>query len=312
VKKTRQNKKAKASGTTAFLAATPRISYARSCKGFAMHNDPLLARIVPVLAKVPGIDAIVLGGSRARGTANDASDYDVGLYFSAADPIDTGRLLSAARDVVDDPATAAVTPIGGWGPWIVGGGWLSVAGRKVDLLYRNVEAVAQVIAACCAGDISMHYQPGHPHGFCSAIWMGEIALCQPLHDPSETIVRLKRATSPYPKQLGDVLVRRFHWEIQFSIENAELAVARGEQTHVAGCVYRALACLAQTMFALNERYLVNEKGALQEAAEFSLTIPALMPRVAKIWQFVGEENLKPALAMLREIGLELKALAEQP
>jgi hypothetical protein len=37
-----------------------------------------------------------------------------------------------------------------------------------------------------------------------------------------------------------------------------------------------------------------------------------MPRVAKIWQFVGEENFEPALAMLREIGLESKALAEQP
>jgi Polymerase beta, Nucleotidyltransferase len=268
-----------------------------------MDNDPLLARIVPVLAEVPGVEAIVLGGSRARGTANNASDYDIGLYFSTADPIDTGRLLSAARDLIDDPAAVAVTPIGGWGPWIVGGGWLSVAGQKVDLLYRNVETVAQVIAACCAGDISMHYQPGHPHGFCSAIWMGEIAHCRPLHDPHETIVGLKRATSPYPKQLGDALVRRFRWEVLFSIENAELAVVRREQTHIAGCVHRAL---------LNERYLINEKGALQEAAELPLTIPSLMTRVAKIWQFIGDADLRSALATLREMDLELGTLAQEP
>src|SRR5262249_7662312 len=145
----------------------------------------------------------------------------------------------------------------------------------------------------------------------SAIWMGEIALCQPLHDPHETIVGLKRATSPYPKQLGDALVRRFRWEVLFSIENAELAVVRREQTHIAGCVYRALACLAQTLFALNERYLINEKGALQEAAELPLTIPSLMTRVAKIWQFIGDADLRPALATLREIDLELGALAQE-
>jgi hypothetical protein len=28
----------------------------------------------------------------------------------------------------------------------------------------------------------MAYQPGHPHGFCSAIWMGEVVLCRPLSD----------------------------------------------------------------------------------------------------------------------------------
>src|ERR1700745_4348386 len=99
-----------------------------------MSNDRLLQRIVPVLAEVPGIAAIALGGSRARGTATEASDYDLGLYFTAAAPIDTQRLLDAVKTVVDTPETAEVTPIGGWGPWIVGGGWLMVEGRKVDLL----------------------------------------------------------------------------------------------------------------------------------------------------------------------------------
>ena len=85
--------------------------------------------------------------------------------------------------MVDDPATAPVTPLGEWGPWINGGGWLTVAGRKVDLLYRDLARVRSVVADCAAGRIAMAYQPGHPHGFCSAIWMGEIALCRPIFDP---------------------------------------------------------------------------------------------------------------------------------
>jgi len=273
-----------------------------------VQHDQLLARIVPALADVPGVSAIALGGSRARGTAHDASDHDIGLYFSAGQPLDIDRLLLVAKTLVDVPEAAAVTPVGEWGPWIVGGGWLSIAGRKVDLLYRCVEDVARVIEACRIGRISVDYQPGHPHGFCSAIWMGEIALCRPLHDPQASIAGLKALTSPYPKQLGEALIRRFQWEILFSIDNAEIAVSREEQTHIAGCAYRALACIAQVLFALNERYLINEKGALWEAAGFPLTIPDLALRSTDVWELIGNNEPEPALVILHAIDRELKAL----
>jgi predicted nucleotidyltransferase len=272
-------------------------------------SDPMLARIVPRLAEVSGIVAIVLGGSRARGTANASSDYDIGLYYGSDEPLNTEHLLNVARDLVDDSSTAAVTPVGGWGPRIVGGGWLSIGGRKVDLLYRGVQPVRAVISDCRAGQISMGYQPGHPHGFCSAIWMGEVALCQPLHDPEGLIAELKALTSPYPDKLREALVKRFLGEVLFSIENGEIAVPRGEQTHIAGCVYRALCCIGQVLFALNRRYLINEKGALAEAGKFSSTVPGLLDRAGHVWAAIGRSEFAVALADMRALDGELRALA---
>ncbi|WJR80274.1 nucleotidyltransferase domain-containing protein [Bradyrhizobium sp. NP1] len=274
-----------------------------------MQHDEFLRGIVAALAQVPGIEAIVLGGSRARGSAGKNSDYDIGLYFSSRHPLDTERLLAEARGLADEPEAAVVTPVGEWGPWIVGGAWLSISRCKVDLLYREVEAVARVIEGCRAGSVSMDYQPGHPHGFCSAIWAGEAALCRPLHDPHGVVAGLKAIALPYPKALRAALIRRFRWEVSFSIDNAELAAARGEQTHVAGCVYRALACSAQVLFAINERYLINEKGALQEAAGFHVTIPDLAKRVDTIWRSVGEKDFGRALSALRAIAQEAAALS---
>jgi predicted nucleotidyltransferase len=270
--------------------------------------DFLLERVTPVLAAVPGVLGIALGGSRARGTANASSDYDLGLYFGSANPLDTDQLLEAVKSLVDDPDAASVTPIGGWGPWIVGGGWLSIGGRKVDLLYRNVEAVAEVIGDCRAGRIVMDYQPGHPHGFCSAIWMGEVALCQPLHDPNKTIADLKTTTAPYPWRLRQALIGRFRWEILFSIENGEIAARRNEQTHVAGCIYRALCCAAQVLFALNGRYLIHEKGALPEASQLPLTISGLPERISDIWARLGRRDFDAAFAELRTVDQELAAM----
>jgi len=270
--------------------------------------DPLLARIVPRLAEVPGIAGIVLGGSRARGTATAASDYDIGLYYGPHEPLDTARLLEIAKELVDDPAAAAITPVGGWGPRIVGGGWLKVGGRKVDLLYRGVEPVRAVISACRAGQISMDYQPGHPHGFCSAIWMGEVALCIPLHDPNGAIAELKAATTPYPDALRDALLKMFLWEILFSIENGEIAVARGEQTHIAGCTYRALCCIGQVLFALNRRYLINEKGALAEAASFPRNVSLLPERTDRIWAALGRREFAAVFSDLRALEADVLAL----
>ena len=92
--------------------------------------DPLLERVLTALAAVPGVVSVVLGGSRAAGAAHASSDYDIGLYFSERTGLDVERLREVVRSLVDEPAAAQVTEVGGWGPWIVGGGWLTIGGQK--------------------------------------------------------------------------------------------------------------------------------------------------------------------------------------
>lgn len=170
-----------------------------------MPHDLLLSRLTSILAEVPGVQAIVLGGSRARGSSHPTSDYDIGLYCSSGVALDTDRLLTVVKEIADDPGATTVTRFGEWGSWIVGGAWLSVERQKVDLLYRPADDVERVMTDCRNGTVLMAYQPGHPHGFCSAIWMGEIAYCQPLHDPNGLIARLKSIALRYPEDLRHAL-----------------------------------------------------------------------------------------------------------
>jgi predicted nucleotidyltransferase len=272
--------------------------------------DPLPERVSAALAAVPGVVSVVLGGSMAAGAAHASSDYDIGLYFNEHARLDVERLRDVVRSLVDQPAAAQVTEVGGWGPWIVGGGWLTITGNKVDLLYRPIDSVERVIRECREGRLSMDYQPGHPHGFRSAIWMGEVALCRPLSDPGGTLARLKAMTTPYPEALREALIRRFQWEILFSIENAQTAAPRGDETYVAGCAFRAAACAARVLFAVNGRYLINEKGALAAAARLPLTVANLTERVKSVWQAIGLRAFDVALTELRSIEHELAGLVE--
>ncbi len=264
------------------------------------NDEVLIGRLVRAFGGVPGVRAIVLGGSRARGEATAASDYDIGLYYEADHPIDTGRLAKAAM-LLPGAASSSVTAIGEWGPWINGGAWLTVAGKRVDLLYREIDKVRTVIEACRAGRIERVYQPGNPHAFVSSTYMGEVALAQALWDPDDVFGALKRLCEPYPPALGEALIRTFPWEARFAIENALHGRGRDDPAYVAGCGFRAVACLCQSLFALNGVYLLNEKGAAQAVEKLPRHPAHFSVRVAQAMA-AGAAGLPELMALVEETG----------
>jgi len=269
--------------------------------------------LIEDLKTVPGIRAIVLGGSRARGSGDASSDTDLGIYYDPASPPEVGTLNQVVSRHDDRKEVGLMTSIGGWGPWINGGGWLRVDGSAVDLLYRDTSKVEAVIGNCIAGHIEVAYQPGHPLGFISSIYAGEITVCQLLWDPTGWVASRKIQLIDYPEALRQELVRRFGFEAGFCLLIAAKPVRRADVTYVAGCVFRAVACLLIVLFALNRAHWLNEKGALRLAGRFRIVPPEFCERVEVIWGSVVKDSdaLTTASAMIRELNDEVKALAEK-
>ena len=276
-------------------------------------DSVFLERLVEGLVSIDGIRGIVLGGSRALGKHTTKSDYDLGLYYDPAAPLNLEALQRFAAEIDDRPRRDLVTPFGGWGPWINGGGWLTVQGTAVDLLYRDLDRVGQVIADCCDGRVEIHYQPGHPHGFVNHIYMGEVAQCKVLWDPLGEVADLKARTVPYPAPLRQAILDKFLWEARFSVDIARKGVSRRDVSYVAGCCYRSVACLLQVLFALDERYLINEKGALALASTFSITPPNLKQRAEQVFGLLdtGINALQSAVAHLDRLVGEVEALSQR-
>jgi hypothetical protein len=272
-----------------------------------------LAPLIEDLKTVPGVRAIVLGGSRARGSGDASSDTDLGLYYDPESPLEVAALDRVAAKHDDRNQSGLVTPIGGWGPWINGGGWLRVGGAAVDFLYRDTSKVESVIDRCLVGDIEVAYQPGHPLGFLSSIYAGEVSVCRPLWDPAGWVTSSKRRLVHYPEELRRKLVKRFGSEAGFCLLIAEKPVRRSDVTYVAGCVFRAVCCLLLVLFALNREYWLNEKGALNLAGQFRIAPTRFRERVEAIWGSVvkDSEALAAALAIVRELNDEVKALVER-
>lgn len=106
-----------------------------------MITDQQLHAIATSASEVPGIRAVVLGGSRARGTHHEGSDVDLGLYYDK-DDLDIEQLAAHAA-VWNTSGPVEVTAPGSWGPWVDGGGWLTVNGTPVDWILRDIDRVQE-------------------------------------------------------------------------------------------------------------------------------------------------------------------------
>jgi predicted nucleotidyltransferase len=85
----------------------------------------VLDKVVSVLANVSGIQSVVLGGSRARGTHSTDSDIDIGIYCNR-DTLDLESLNKVAKLVDDNHRENLIVSPGEWGQWVNGGGWLTI------------------------------------------------------------------------------------------------------------------------------------------------------------------------------------------
>jgi hypothetical protein len=84
-----------------------------------------VADLCAALGAPAGIEAVTIGGSRAAGTADDASDWDLGLYYRGQ--VDLATLARYGE----------VHPPGSWGRIMNGGAWLTLQELKVACRRRQ-------------------------------------------------------------------------------------------------------------------------------------------------------------------------------
>jgi predicted nucleotidyltransferase len=263
------------------------------------HVDTIVDRVLSALGELPGVAAVALGGSRARGQGLPDSDVDIAVYYSRADPPAIEELHRIATELHDPGAPKLLGGYGEWGPWINGGALITIAGRRTDLLLRELEQVEAVIRNCRRGIVESVYTPGHPHAFHTHIYAGEAHHNQPLYDRYGTLAALKNLTVPYPQPLREALVRRFGWEMSFSIPLADKAIKRGDHAYAAGIVFRCIACMVQVIFAVNERYFLNEKRSVAAATAMTRSPPNFDTRVTLCLPG-GSQDPTAALTALRD------------
>ncbi|ANW17400.1 nucleotidyltransferase domain-containing protein [Streptomyces clavuligerus] len=259
-------------------------------------GDRAVRAMVGRLSEVDGVVAVALGGSRARGAHRPDSDWDLGVYYRGA--VDVGALTALAAELTGGPV--AVAGPGGWGPWVNGGAWLRVGGVPVDWILRDLDRVERVWEGCREGRYEVGVQAGHPLGFWSPAYPGEVALGRVLSDPSGALTALKEAAGRYPPALRAALTAA-SWEAEFSVAAADRSVGSGDTLHGALCLARAFGVLTQSLYAHHGVWCLNEKGALAGAAALPDTPADFAGRVTRALTGLDRDAVRLADAVVREV-----------
>jgi hypothetical protein len=200
------------------------------------------------LAQIPGVVAVTLGGSRATETATDDSDWDFGLYYRDRIDPDDVRALGWPGPVFAP---------GDWGRIVNGGAWLTVDGVKVDLIYRDLEAVLHWTAEADEGRFEIQREVTYVAGIATYVLAGELALGEVLAGalPCPAFSDELRASAP----------PRWYRLAAGALDCADVHADRGDELASLANVGQAVLCAAQARLAGRGEWALNEKGIIRRA-----------------------------------------------
>ena len=210
--------------------------------------DDFADHLADRLAAIPGVVAVTLGGSRAQGTQRPDSDWDFGLYYrEGIDPADVRAL--------GYPGTV-VAP-GEWAYPMNGGAWLTVEGRKVDLLYRDLADVEQWTTEAEEGRWQLFRMPGYLCGMPSYVLAGEAALGR--------ILAGRLAQPSFPPLLAERGPEQWRWQASFALLHAGAHAKREDVAACLGKLAFTIVAEAQARLLAQRVWALNEKGVVARA-----------------------------------------------
>jgi len=236
----------------------------------------MVRHLASSLIRIPGVVAVALGGSRAVGTATEASDWDFGLYYR--DTLDTDAIREFGwKGRVFEP--------GDWGQIVNGGAWLEIAGAKVDLVYRDLDDVERWSEAAEHGRFEIQREVGYVAGIATYVLAGELALGEVLHGdlprPGFSDA-LRRSAPPAWNRLA-----------AGALHFADVHSERGDTVAATANLGQAVLAAAQARLAATGQWALNEKGIVERAgladAQEAIEQPDLRTATTRIRQLLDLE-----------------------
>lgn len=218
-------------------------------------------QLIDHLMEIPNIAAIGVGGSRASGVSDSASDID--LYAFTTGPVP----ITIRRRIAEELADIGAREIGNvwWGDedgYAIDGVWYDIVYFDAGWFFGGIGSVINEYRASQGYSTSFVYT---------------LANMKPLHDPDGLIAQGKSGIETYPAQLANAIIELnlpivadVHASYRNQIARAiELEDAVSVNHRVAGF----LASVFDIVFASLGQWHPGEKRQLQHLKQFSDQLP---------------------------------------
>lgn len=203
------------------------------------------------LSEQTEVEAVVLGGSRATGKADAASDYDVYVYLTSTLSEDIRRtILSKYCNVME---------IGNQ-YWESEDNCVLHEGIDIDIIYRDMNSLSKQLEHT----VECFYADG---GYTTCLWHN-VLFSKVLYDKNARFHTMKnRFSVPYPKQLKDAIIEKNMHLLSGVLPSYDAQIKKAvNRKDIVSVNHRLAAFLASyfdVIFALNELAHPGEKRLMQ-------------------------------------------------
>ena len=184
--------------------------------------------------------------------------------------------------------------------------------NSVEITTRDIKLVNQGVELCVAGKLDFNYQMDSSYTSVDIIYLGEIKggkiLWQAENKP---LSQLKDKLNHYPKELKQRLISHYIVEAELAMEEARKAAIKNDVHYILGCFYRTVSSWNHLLFALNERYLLEQLGAVKLMGKMNLKPNHYLVRVEQAYQYFASHYLELGFEEFLYIHNEIKQLIEQ-
>jgi hypothetical protein len=208
-----------------------------------------VADLIENLIGIPGAVAVTrAGGEDAARPAPPAGEPAYLLYYRGTLDAAEVRNLGSEGDVAEP---------GVWGRLMNGGASLMVEGRRVDVLYRDLDAVEHWVAEAREGRFEIDAVDGWLAGMPSYVLVGELATGEALAG------ELPRPD--FPDALRESATRRWRDTAASVLEIDESLASRGDVAGCVGMLAKAAVAAAQARLAERGEWALGERGIVRRA-----------------------------------------------
>jgi hypothetical protein len=209
----------------------------------------VVADFIESLMGIAGVVAVArTGGDDAAGRAAPGGEPVYLLYYRGT--LDTAEL----REL---PFEGDVSAPGAWGRLMNGGASLAVEGRRVDVIYRDLDAVERWVAEASEGRFEIDAVDRWLAGMPTYVLVAELATCEALAG------ELPRPE--FPAALRESATRRWRDMAARVLAIAESLAPRGDVAGCVGLLAKAAIATAQARLAERGEWALGEGGIVRRA-----------------------------------------------
>ena len=253
-------------------------------------------KLVEDLKKIPEIEAISLGGSRATGNNDDKSDYDIYLYCNG--PISENirrNILSKYSKYMEI----------GNSFWELEDNGTFIDGIDYDILYRNLDDFINGIE-------NVVIKHNSSNGYTTCMWHN-LLTCKIVYDKTGRLTNAKNIYNiPYPKELKESIINRNIRLIHNNLPSYNLQIEKAlNRNDIISISHRSAAFFESyfdIIFAVNELTHPGEKRLVNLCLKTCKVLPNNFSENIKLYFNYLYQDYDKAKEILNEIINELECI----